>query len=265
MDLVSEDIITKQYTEENKSLTTLSKMYHVSDKKIKDILLKNGINLKTSSEFNRKYTHLYDYFKIIDSEEKAYWLGFILADGYLSPKHNLVGIELKATEVEHLEKFKKDIKATNPIRIYKKNSTFGKQETCRIELSKKETMLDLMRFGLTNNKSYDGKLPQISSNLKHHMIRGYFDGNGCITTKKDGKFYAISFCGTKEILQSIEKTMEDFVWHWSKRRDGDNNNYTITTGQQKQVEIFLDYLYKDATIFLDRKYEKYKEFKRMNN
>lgn len=263
MDIVSDEAIIKEYINDRESISKLSKKYHTSNKKIKEILTRNNIRLRTSSEFNRRYVHQYDFFHHIDTEQKAYWLGFILADGYLTPRSNTVGIELKSTEIGHLEKFKRDIKATNPIRIYKKDSTFGEQETCRIELSKKETLLDLIKLGLTNNKSYDGRLPQISLNLKHHVIRGYFDGNGCITTKKDGRFYSISFCGTKEILQSIENSIDNFTWYWSKRKEGDNNNYTIATGQQKQVEVFLDYIYKDATVFLDRKYDKYLEFKKM--
>ena len=61
-------------------------------------------------------------FDTIDSEEKAYWLGFIYADGWISDANNCFTLTLQQRDVEHLLKFNEFIANKNSIcyRKYKR-------------------------------------------------------------------------------------------------------------------------------------------------
>lgn len=83
---------------------------------------KNGANLK-------KYTAYYAFFKEIDTEEKAYWLGFIAADGFITTRDNTVGITLGRKDKNHLFKFTKSISATNPVNDYVADTAYGKKQS----------------------------------------------------------------------------------------------------------------------------------------
>ena len=222
-------------------------------------------NIKYNKTNNGKaYVSDFNFFETIDTEEKAYWLGFILADGYLN-NQGVVGIELSVEDEIHLHKFKTSIKSEAPIKTYNKNSTFGKQTNCRFQIANEILYFSLLDLGITRNKTNDGKIPNVSKPLLKHLIRGYFDGNGSISISelKRSEGYRckhISFCGTKEILESIQQE-SGFDWTWSKRRDNGTNNYQISVGRVQDLKQFLDYMYTDSTVYLDRKHEKYLKIK----
>ena len=204
------------------------------------------------------------YFSVIDNEHKAYWLGFIYADGYLNKNKNVFGIEINQSDAAHLEKFNQDIKSDRPIKIYNKNSTFGAQINCRWTCSNIILYNDLINHGLTTTKSYDGTFPIIEyEEYTKDVIRGIFDGDGSITYRKGTIGYligSISICNTKETLEYIEK-FSGFKWKWSQRHPEKNiNNYQIACGNQKNIVNFLNLIYNNADIYLDRKYQKYQEY-----
>lgn len=205
------------------------------------------------------------YFNKIESPDKAYWLGFILADGYLDNRGRF-GIELEQKDIGHLEKFKEAIGYKRDIKIYHKKSTFGEQDNCRISFMNAQFTHDLIKLGITLDKSNTGVFPKISKELYPHMIRGYLDGNGTIRIQENKKeegfrLTGLSFCGTKEILQDIE-TFSDFKWSWSKRKDNNTNNYQIATGKRIESETFLKQIYYNKdNVCLDRKLKKVEKLK----
>lgn len=201
------------------------------------------------------------FFDKIDTEEKAYWLGFIYANGYLDNR-NGIGIELDVKDKEHLEKFRKSIQAELNVKVYHKNSTYGPQTNCRFSLSSKHMHTILLGYYKSIHKTFEGEFPKIDKKLERHLIRGFFDGDGTISfsQKKDySKSIAtpsIGFIGTKETLEYIE-SISSLDWHWCKRIKNNTNNFQISCGKVKQVLSFLHYMYDDATIYLDRKYERF--------
>lgn len=201
------------------------------------------------------------FFDKIDTEEKAYWLGFIYADGYLNNR-NCVGIELDVKDKDHLEKFKKALQAELNVKIYHKNSTYGPQTNCRFIVHSKHMSSILLGYYKNIHKTFEGEFPKIDKKLERHLVRGFFDGDGCISysQKKDYSKSivtpSIGFIGTKETLEYIE-SLTPVDWHWSKRVKNDTNNFQIGCGIVNQVLSFLHYMYDDATIYLDRKYERF--------
>lgn len=254
MDKIQENTIREMYAK-RRPISQIVRKTGLTRKKIETWLKEN--NLWTGHRFLYSY---YDefFFDEINTEEKAYWLGFIYADGYIS-KSNEVGIELKSTDSSHLEKFRQAIQAERQVKIYHKNSTFGPQDNCRFSIGSEHMSKILLGYFGSINKTLEGTFPKIDTSLEHHLIRGFFDGDGCLTGFKDNEHIfrpEIIFIGTKETLQYIEY-ISGFPWNWSQRVKTKINNYQIECGRVNDCLNFLSYMYKDATIYLDRKYELY--------
>ena len=257
LDKHQEEKIIEMY-QKRKPLTWIEKEVGISEKTIRKWLKENGFwnghkpMLCYFDEF---------FFDKIDTEEKAYWLGFFFADGYLSSTSNLIGFELESSDISHLEKFKKALNTDKEIKIYHKNSTFGPQDNCRLIFYSSHMRSILLNYIGSVYKTFEGHLPKVEKSLESHLIRGFFDGDGCLTyEKKDYEKYIvcpnINFTGRKKDLEYIED-LSGFSWAWSKRKNNDTDNFSIGCGRPNDVLSFLHYMYDDATVFLDRKYEKY--------
>ncbi len=225
-------------------------------------LKKRGL-IRSNKINSRKYHVNYDFFKNIDNEHKAYWLGFIYADGYISRinKNKKIGISLNIKDMDHLEVFKKQINATYPINIYKSKSFGGVEiEYCRLLITSDQLFDDLIDKGVFEKKTLILKFPNesiVPKNLQHHFIRGYFDGDGSFK-KSNGKYYVFNLCGTKEFLLKCQEILHKNT-KLEKRHKDNKNNYSFSIGGRLQAKKIGDYLYKNATVYLERKYNRYKE------
>ncbi len=212
----------------------------------------------------RKHIFNEDFFEEINTEEKAYWLGFICADGYINKRGNTVGITLDRSDENHLHKFLKCLNS-NLMRLdyresrYDENSPLTKKVTVNLYSSKMNK--DLVNLGLSIRKSKDLKEIKLDEDLRHHFIRGYFDGDGCVfesyTKGKNKPCYSpgFTFVGTKEFLDFINDSLPFKVKKliYDKRTE---SSYTLYVRSQKRFISLEDYMYEKATIFLDRKKQK---------
>lgn len=205
-------------------------------------------------------------FDSIDTEEKAYWLGFIFADGYIysAPLKKTEGridynFELctSSKDKEHIEKFAKFIgykKSIKTTRADKNGHT-----RCRICLSSKHLWETLNNYGCTPNKSLTLQFPDEAAfkkkSLIRHFIRGYVDGDGCITNVSENKSGTLHVLGTEQFLNKIL-----FYLDITANLHHNHNNpkeITMYFTINKYVKKCLNYLYKNSTIYLSRKYELY--------
>lgn len=240
------------------SIRNLSLKYNCTRAVLSRILKENKVIIRDNTRNSRKYSHNENYFESIDTENKAYWLGFIYADGFIESKRNYgaqkLGITLSGIDVKHLEKFKSDIEATNPIKEYRGSGYNADGVFSKILLTSQKTVDDLKTHGCIENKTLKLKFPNIRKNLIRHFIRGYFDGDGSISFIQQ-KAYEIQFTGTKDFLDGIMNYFNKNL----KMHTKDNVTYQLKIGGNLQVRKILDIIYKDATIYLDRKHEKYLE------
>ena len=208
------------------------------------------------------YTYNKKFFKEINTEEKAYWAGFIAADGNIRKDFLKMRIELNIQDYSHLEKFRKSINGDNPIR----ESIRPSNHSCYIDVNCKEFCLDLNNLGIIPNKSLKLKInfDLIPKELRRHFIRGYFDGDGSINSyQRQSKNYLereISFISSKVFLEQILEEINKKKSFYSC-----GNNFRICFKSKIDILDVLIYLYKDATVFLDRKMEKAKEFIALND
>lgn len=209
------------------------------------------------------------YFDKIDNEHKAYWLGFLYADGAIveSKRNDVVKtlcfrLELKADDESHIERFNNDINSNYPIRQRLAN---GKYPSSAVAISNKEFCDILIRQGCTLRKSLTLKFPSeniVPKDLVNHFIRGYFDGDGSISVGKTRKRYTINFVGTMDFLTDLQNVVnQEMGLPLAKiQHGGCGQAYKLYWGSIPNVKIWYDYLYKDATVYLDRKYERFQMF-----
>lgn len=222
-----------------------------------------------------KYTYNKDYFKVIDSADKAYWLGFLYADGCICEKYKngflknmALEITLCNTDRRHLEKLSECLDSN--LEIHTKHTRYkGKDyDACRIIISCTSMCKDLIKLGCIPRKTYDIKFPTydiVPYEYMRDFIRGYFDGDGCIHTgtMSGKKHIELSLTGMKDMLEGIslflikEKVLRVLPKIYKDKRSQANNIYLYGTDAVKDI---LDYLYLDSHMSLDRKYNQYIDF-----
>ena len=194
------------------------------------------------------------YFKNIDDEHKAYWLGFIYADGSISTinrSHSLT-IELNKVDLIHLKKFRNDIKSNHPI-----TTRSNRNNMCAIRVSSAETITNLKEYGCIENKTENGYLTEkifnMENDYKKAFLRGYLDGDGYIDKKRYRIIYTIK---SETIAQQLQKMIKEICNITFKIRK-EKSYYRLLIENKKDTLAFLNCIYKNATIFLNRKYEIY--------
>jgi len=265
-DKLGEEII-KLYTSEKKlsirevyDTINVNMVNKIPMSSIYKFLHKSGIpviNYQNRTKFNECV------FDNINTEEKAYWLGFIYADGYISSRDNTFELSLKASDSEHLVKF-------NTFMEYDgMNIKYGKikerYERCRWSITNKHLWTTLNNYGCTPRKSLTLKFPNILSNdLLIPFIRGYFDGDGCITfiRNKSNIVPIANMIGTNDFLQTIKETLSKLGCCPQIRSDKRyNDNIKVLYFPTQDNIKFLNIIYNKASIYLDRKYKRYKFLK----
>lgn len=217
-----------------------------------------GIEIRKNG---RIYTFDENYFQDVNTEEKAYWLGFLAADGGIYRR--TIKINLNVRDKEHLIKFSKAIKSNLAIKELP-GVGYGKGTIiASLEINSAKMVKDLAIYGVIPNKSLILKPPNLSEHLIRHWIRGYLDGDGSIIPKLANGNAQLSFLGTKEILRWIEYNLihENIHALYSRNKDSTKNNYQLSFGGTLSIMNYVNYLYEDASVFLDRKYQKVLELK----
>ncbi len=223
-----------------------------TNKTIYDIIERNG---RDKIIANKKYSVDENYFSEIDTQDKAYWLGFLYADGYVRIKNNKSGelkIKLCVKDKAHIELFKKCINSTHKIIDGKSyvvvNGRKYESEYSTFSVYNTKLVNDLIRHGCLNNKTFKIRLPDIPEYFISHFIRGYFDGDGCISIDKNNSI-SCSIISNKLFIKDIF----DIIGYGSIRKN--INVYNLYLYRYSYIEKFYNLLYNDSIIYLERKRE----------
>lgn len=237
-----------------KTLKDIAHYYNTQGIVISKFLKKKGFNPK-------RYQINETFFETIDTEEKAYWLGFLYADGNVAKNRYTVSCDLKQTDVEHLVKFCKTLNISLMPRLD------PKLKRARFAVSNKKLISDLIKLGCVPCKSLILTFPSKeifeTEDLIKHFVRGYFDGDGCISYSGNN-YYKPRCCilGTRSILENIEK-YSCTKWTWYQANPTSDLIFDIKSNIATSIK-FLNWIYEDATIFLERKYNRYLLYKNKN-
>ena len=237
-------------------------------------------NKKSNRCSNCKSVEHDDYFDIIDSEVKAYILGFITADG-CNYGDGRVKIDLSLDDLDILVKIRDCLGVENDILTYEQpdkifnGKAYPSKTQKRLNIWNKNICEQLIDKGCVKDKSKyliftnEDKVPK---ELYRHYIRGYFDGNGhlgyWIDNKRTGhKKFNMSVTSTVNFCEKIKDIFSEFDCQpdlrsrWMERN---NNNATVSLCGNRVIGRVCDWMYSDATIYLERKYRKYLELLEQN-
>ena len=206
---------------------------------------------------SRKYSIDERYFENIDNEHKAYWLGFLMADGNVYK--NSVRVGLSIVDYDHLVKLKKSLNATYLVTKYKSNN---KYEMCNLYVTSKDMVSDLSKLGCVPNKTFKIETPKLSSELMRHFYRGYIDGDGCLASyNRSGRNrQLVSLVGRKKFLEDFKIWLqEELDMHIKSNILKCNHSkvFKFATENRNLVKQIVELLYDQSNIYLDRKYYKY--------
>lgn len=168
-----------------------------------------------------------------------YWLGYLIADGNISKNSNFITL-FTVTDPNHLEKFKNLV---GNLKTYKKVNSNG-AVVHTIGFGSFETKEYLISLGITPNKSLtlDLKIP-----LNVDILRGVFDGDG--SCAKQIKITTGSEVFANKILEYfLENNLQSYI------KTKGNCFDVIVRGKSKI--LFYNLIYKDKTLYLERKHDK---------
>ncbi len=208
----------------------------------------------------RTYIPNDNYFKVW-SNEMAYFLGFIAADGHVRPQNNLLMINILNSDRHIIESMKKALEYPGP--LLDVNKKHGQKQVL-LRMVSKEMIKDLAEMGFTGNKTYDFDwVKGIPDEYVHHFIRGMFDGDGSCYINKEKQSFMANIVGTYKLTENIK--------NYYNKQKGYNTGCLNRQGSIQILEFngrynaldFLNWIYKDSTpeTRLERKYKLYLELR----
>lgn len=255
--------VVKKYLERPMSVSELGDISGLSSPTIIKILDEYKIErYKKARIFNPDFDE--HYFDDIDCETKAYFLGFLITDGNIfktedGNRQASISITQSSSDEYILNAFKDAVHTNTAINHDGRGCS---QIAVRSDIMAKS----LEKYGIISNKTLITKLPLLSKEYMPHLLRGILDGDGNIkahqTTIRNRYAHAISFCGSHILMQNINDYLHATLSvNNQKVYDYSNRQLSEIKWQNKaDMKIIGDWIYRDATIYLVRKYELYNEF-----
>lgn len=257
-------VLINAYYNEPISIQQIAEKYGCKMQTLKDYYYKRWgcgnrpVVIKKPHRYNAIYDIDIHYFDVIDDEHKAYWLGMFVADGFVNDRE--LSLCLQNKDIDTIKQLKNDLRSEHPIKYNKDNNPF-------LCITCKPLCDSLLTKGLHHRKSYALNIELVSSfvpdNLTHHFIRGMFDGDGSV------KYYNYDYLPTTQYhfgytgLQNVCEFVRRYTNITRKLVKESDITYTLITRDPKEIIRIFHYLYKDATIYMDRKYKTFKEIETM--
>lgn len=190
-------------------------------------------------DIGRQYYCDFDYFETIDSAEKAYFVGFIMADGCIYKREGhqkSLHITIHKKDVDVLEFFNKQLKSNYPINQHC-------DDYVSLTIVSDKMVEDLMRLGVTARKTWGDSIDisQIQKKYQLDFVFGFFDGDGCISaissTGNSHSTMMVSICGNEDNMSQLQSILFDHNIKSSLQR----------IGEEKYKEAFYNLSMTDMT------------------
>jgi hypothetical protein len=162
-----------------------------------------------------KYSVNKTYFEKIDTAEKAYWLGFLYADGHnTEAPYWRISLILKKQDTQHVKKFHDILYPTGDKKI-----TFRKSDGAATSvIHSKKICEDLIKLNVVNRKSLIIKFPNsniVPDEYIIYFIQGLFDGDGSVSTTKKTKTpcACLDFTGSVPLITKLQNVIKKSNWY----------------------------------------------------
>lgn len=241
------------YYNEKKSISKIKEELKIGRSTIGSILKKKALGGRTPREAKKKeYNCKEDFFEKIDCHEKAYWYGFICADGNIS--NNKLQIGLAEKDRQHIDKFKK--------RIAYDGKTHNDKGNPKLIIARVKLVEDLKKLGLTENKTEfidESCFDRIPQEFLRSAVLGYFDGDGSFGYGQD-KGLTMNLVGNQKFLSWFCGYMRGLGIKFTQPKKDKRTNYTYYINKRidlEVAEILIQNFYTDGSEdFLERKKER---------
>lgn len=246
----------KKKFEEGESYKDLSEDFNLDPETIRNFVTANNFTRKNNNTINKRIKS--DYFSIIDTPQKAYFIGLLYTDGSVDHyrKTGRIRLQLQKQDLHILETFKEelclDCKITEDNRG---NGCYG------LEFTDEQIFNDLSKFGIIPQKTYKSnrlKYDSIPSKYLPAYVLGLMDGDGSINDTDPTLNFTTYF-------ESVAGDCQNLVDSLINKEDHSKLFFTTAwhcqwRGKQQVLKI-LDLLYSNCPISLNRKKEKYLSLK----
>ena len=226
----------------------LCRRFGCSKPTIYDVLKRQETDIRDS----RKYNFNQNYFECVDNEEKAYWLGYIMADGNVYNKNRNNTLQLVSIDEEHLYKFCESINYQGKLKRHNK--------AYKINACSKKLVNDLCKLGVVPKKTFCASTPNLDYALLKHFVRGVIDGDGSLGHYNNcWRITLVS--GTESFLLGIKNiinTALDISGGYIQNSKNGKYFALVYNGNILVAKV-SKFLYGKASVYLDRKYKKYLE------
>ena len=242
-----------------KRLSEIAEIYDIDRHTVGRVLKRNGFVT------DRKTYHCNEhYFDEIDNGDKAYILGLLWSDGCNSVNLGKITLQLQEKDKHILEDISELTQSDMPLwflNLHDKNPNWSNTYTLTL---RSRHMSDLLEsYGMVQRKSLVLTFPEwLDQSLYPHFIRGYMDGDGSIYYSQNKNVLRISMVGTKEFLSAIQYICSKIGVKTSLRHKSKSNDavHTLYTTSNSGTFKFLQWIYNDSNLKLQRKYDKYQQF-----
>lgn len=244
---ISEEEVITRY-QQGESCQSIADSFNVAFHTISNILEKNNIAR------NNKYKNLNldeNYFENIDRIDKAYFLGFMLTDGNISLKENVIRLALSSKDEEILNIFKEKTGNENKICVREDE----KHNERIFQLRSKKWKDDLSKYGVVPQKTAISEMPIIQKNMMPHLIRGMIDGDGWISAAS----HHIGFCGNEKTVTQLKNYLVETLNVYNvKVIHPSENLWQVSWASIKDIIKIGNYIYQDKNdCYLKRKYNNF--------
>lgn len=246
-DFVSE--VIKRYNN-NESIFSICNTLGTYQEKVKRILRENNVDVISYSKRNNP-GFVENYFESIDTNDKAYWIGWLVTDGCISKTS--ISITLKSCDKYILEQFQRDLGLDGKIKPFNGKYT-------RLMFWSRKMVDDLSKYGIVENKTFTVDLPQINEVFVPALLRGCIDGDGGISYFEYGrrKDTELSFTGNEKCVKSFGKLVHDSIGMDEKSPTVNNSIFRVRWSSKYDIVKICDKLYENSNGHrLERKYDKY--------
>ena len=231
-----------------KSVSAIALGRGVNVNAISRLLKRLGTPMRTHSEATRKLRFDERFFRVVDSEEKAYWLGFIAADGCVTERSRIC-LALAVADREHLEKFRVAIGSQHAITVFSNDKSFSSGQMASVAVRSRAMEEDLGRLGVVRRKGNLGEPSTVDGELERHYWRGVFDGDGGVWP--EGDRWCMSLVGNRAMVEGFARFARKHCASKATVRPAKNIfRYDIAN---IQAALVLRAMYDGCSVALDRK------------
>lgn len=184
------------------------------------------------------------FFKTIDSPKKAFWLGFICADGSIYKVRNSLCFTITQKEKYLIERFSADVCSTYIItKVEKQKGRYG-GSFFKITIYNQTFIENLLNAGKTYYKENLLSIPVMPDNLIKDFIRGYFEGDGSISFNISIKSWIVRVSGNQNLLTHFKNFISENLFSENKGYIGKDRTISfLSYGGNKSTKKLINYLY----------------------